>query len=344
MTIFNWLRQQRRQGSNSAPSSDPAAAPSPCEKGQFVNLTVSGPFTSGNLSVFLLKGEDVSDMRNVMTLEEALANKKVVVKETGNVQQLTIRNESDVTVFVQSGDIVKGGRQDRTLQHDMILPAHSDFLPINSFCVEQGRWCQRGKEDSTHFGSSEHYLASKQLRMAIHSGIQYEVWNSVSELQHRGALNAGAPLPAVQGESASSLSLTMDTNVMREHTAQYVDDLNKIVEGQGDALGYAIAINGQINSIDVYASNLLFAKMWPKLLRAAATEAFCELKEGTPFTVPESSAVQQCMQDAEKSQAKELAISGSAKIVKQESNENVLFETRDLTNQGQWVHRNYATK
>lgn len=71
---------------------------------------------------------------------------QVVAKETGNVNQLAIQNNGPVTVFVQSGDIVKGGRQNRTMQYDMTLPPKSDLVLINSFCVEHGRWSNRGTE------------------------------------------------------------------------------------------------------------------------------------------------------------------------------------------------------
>ena len=50
---------------------------------------------------------------------------------------------------MQSGDIVKGGQQDRVLTVSLMLPPKSGRIPIASFCVEQGRWPARGKEDVT---------------------------------------------------------------------------------------------------------------------------------------------------------------------------------------------------
>src|ERR1051326_673414 len=73
--------------------------------------TISGPFTHRNLQIFLVHGETRLEGRNYATLSEGLARGIVVVKETGNVSELTIENRSkDVIVFLNSGDIVKGGR------------------------------------------------------------------------------------------------------------------------------------------------------------------------------------------------------------------------------------------
>ena len=71
-----------------------------------------------NLTVFLIHGKDRIDVSGLLTLEEAIEQKKVIVNETGSVNELTIENVSDVPVYVQSTDIVKGGRQDRTIAND----------------------------------------------------------------------------------------------------------------------------------------------------------------------------------------------------------------------------------
>ena len=48
-------------------------------------------------------------------------------------------------------------------------------------------------------------------------------------------------------------------------------------------IGYAFAINGKVNSADVYASHELFQKLWPKLLESSAVEAFSELQKDKKF-------------------------------------------------------------
>ena len=71
----------------------------------------SGPYTHDNLTIFLIHGADQIKDRDILTLEEALNEKKVMVHETKNVNQLAIENVSGQEVFVQAGDIVRGGQR-----------------------------------------------------------------------------------------------------------------------------------------------------------------------------------------------------------------------------------------
>ena len=90
-----------------------------------------------------------------------------VVHETGSVNELTIENVTlNEDVFVQAGDIVKGGKQDRVLSVDLILAASSDSVPISAFCVEQSRWQARGSESADHFTITE-MVATYSLKQAI---------------------------------------------------------------------------------------------------------------------------------------------------------------------------------
>ena len=95
------------------------------------HLTVAGPFTYENLSIFLLRGSAALDGSRFIPLDEALEQKCVTVHETGTVGQLEVENLSDsLDLYIQAGDVVKGGRQDRTLGVDFVLPAKSGRVPI----------------------------------------------------------------------------------------------------------------------------------------------------------------------------------------------------------------------
>src|SRR5437667_2442534 len=103
---------------------------------------LSGPYTHENLLIYLIHGKQHAG-KKFLTLQEAMDQKKVVVYETGNVNQLAIENLSSEEVYIQSGDIVKGGRQDRVFSDDVVLTSHSGKVSIESFCVEHGRWSKR---------------------------------------------------------------------------------------------------------------------------------------------------------------------------------------------------------
>ena len=86
------------------------------------SIRVSGPVVHENLAVYFIHGRSAPG-KVPLTLEEAMAKGVVKVRETGNVNQLEIENLGKEEVFVQSGDIVKGGKQDRTLMVSLVLPA-----------------------------------------------------------------------------------------------------------------------------------------------------------------------------------------------------------------------------
>jgi hypothetical protein len=79
--------------------------------------------------------------------------------------------------------------------------------------------------------------------------------------------------------SASSLELSVENVKVKETTAAYLQALSGILQNKSDVIGYVFAINGHVNSADVYASRALFAKLWPKLLKASAVEAVAELNK-----------------------------------------------------------------
>ncbi|HXL80610.1 MAG TPA: DUF6569 family protein, partial [Pyrinomonadaceae bacterium] len=105
---------------------------------------LSGPYTHKNLSIFLIHSKTTTRTKSFLTLQEALEQRKVVVYETQSVNELAIENLSSEEVYVQAGDIVKGGQQDRMMGVDFIVPPKSGRMPIAAFCVEHGRWSGRG--------------------------------------------------------------------------------------------------------------------------------------------------------------------------------------------------------
>ena len=127
---------------------------------------ISGPLVHENLAVYFIHGRSAPG-KAPLTLEEAMASGAVKVRETSNVNQLEIENLGNDEVFVQSGDIVKGGKQDRTLMVSLLLPPKSGAIPIASFCVEEGRWTARGREDAKNFSTASASVPSRELKLAM---------------------------------------------------------------------------------------------------------------------------------------------------------------------------------
>ena len=302
---------------------------------------MSGPYTHGNLAVFLIHGPDKLKNREFLTLAEAIEKKVVIVHETSNVNELAIENTGDTDVYVQSGDIVKGGKQDRTIAMDFIVPAKSGKLPIASFCVEHGRWQQRGAEDPHEFLAGQ-AIAGRDLKLAVRSKMdQQEVWKKVDTAQkHWATVLSKAVTDPV---SETSLQLTLEDKAVQQSSDQYVKALAGVIDGKNDVIGYAFAINGKVNSADIYANSALFKKLWPKLIKASATEATAEKKDGK-FEACTAGDVFNCVSNAEKAKPTTQPSGPRAAIVTRDGTEAVLFETRDKQSGEDYLHRNYINK
>src|SRR5436190_400644 len=304
---------------------------------------LEGPFTQGNLSVFLVHGRDKIKGQTFITLEEALVQRKVIVRETREVNSLSIENVSSEEVYVQSGDIVKGGAQDRMLVTDLILPPHSGKIPIDAFCVENGRWSRRGTEEVTQFDSSANFVASRDVKLAAKErGSQSEVWAEVAAAQDKLSRNVGGSVKSAA--SPTSFQLALENKQVTASADSYVKALSGIVDGKTDVIGYVFAINGKINSADIYASSVLFKKLWPKLLQASAIEAVAEVRRGDKFEAPKPAEVQGFIDDGDKGPEKEKSISGRVQMVTRDSKDNISFDTRDRAKADVVVHRNIIKK
>lgn len=310
---------------------------------QTSNYRLSGPYTQKNLTVFLIHGKDQTT-KTFLTLQEALAQKKVKVYETRDVNELAIRNLSNQDIYVQSGDIVRGGDQDRMISMDFIVPPRSGRMPIAAFCVESGRWSKRGSEESAVFSSSDNAVATKELKLAAKSEkSQQAVWQNVSLAQEKLSRTVGGDVSSPV--SSSSLELSIENSKVKETTAAYINELSGILKNKPDVIGYVFAINGKVNSADVYASRALFAKLWPKLLKSTAVEAIAELNTHSEDAKPVASeTVETFLADSEKPQAAATEVTPRVRMVKREDDKNAFFETQDRDQKDGWVHRNYIKK
>ncbi|HJP92952.1 MAG TPA: DUF6569 family protein [Pyrinomonadaceae bacterium] len=306
------------------------------------NYRLSGPYTHKNLTVFLVHGKDRTT-KTFLTLEEALAQKKVRVYETKDVNELAIRNLSNQDIYVQSGDIVRGGEQDRMISTDFIVPPKSGRMPIAAFCVESGRWNKRGGEPAATFESSSNSVATKELKLAAkRDNSQQAVWENVTLAQKKLSENVGGTVN--NNVSVSSLELSLADVKVKDSTAAYINVLSGLVRSKPDVIGYVFAINGEINSADVYASHALFAKLWPKLLKASSVEAVAELRSDLAPKPVADDHVRSFLAESEQANAATKEVTTRVRLVTREDDKNIFFETQDRAQKDGWVHRNYISK
>jgi len=326
---------------------------------------VTGPVVHENLAIYLVHGKS-AEGPVPLTLEEALMQGAVKVHETGNVNELQIENLGSSEVFVQSGDIVKGGQQDRVLSVSLILPPKSGRINIASFCVEQGRWTARGKEDVKTFATASASIPSREAKIAMKVPVtasappplsaqrrtaargftaedtslrQQEVWRRVRSVQEKLSTNVGAPVYSTA--SQTSLQLALENEKLKDAQAAYLNALKNTGENGDDIVGYVFAVNGKLNSAEVYPSNGLFRKMWPKLLAASITEAISH-KNADKDAPPASAAALAFLTDASRGKATEKPLPAEVKLEVRDADKAFYFETRRAS--GALVHRSYLAK
>jgi hypothetical protein len=340
------------------------------------DLRVSEPIIHDNLSIYLLHG---SAARGAvpLTLQEALAAGSVKVEETGSVNALTVENTGTEEVFVQAGDIVKGGRQDRVLSVDLLLPPRSGRTAMAAFCVEAERWSARGDEDPRHFSSANAAMPAQEAKLAMRTHAaavaavtaaprvvapavapeaasrsaaaeayaassavqQEEVWKTVKITQERLSHALGERV--IAPTSPSSLELSLENEKLKEAQAAYLAALVGAGEAADGIVGYVFAINGKIEGGDVYASNALFRKMWRKQLAANVTEAIAK-KDMAGAAVPSVKEVEAFLAAPAGIAKAERAVNANVRLATAERDSMLYAETRRPD--GSWVHKNYLVR
>lgn len=265
---------------------------------------VTGPYTHENLSVFLVHSPK-QDERQFITLDEGLKSGSVTVseKEQSQVRELQIENRSDQPLFLQEGDRLQGGKQDRTIYASLVVPPKSGKLGVPTFCIEQGRWHVQDGAAMQFGATSNAALAPKEVREAAKfSKDQQAVWAAVGAQKREAAVT----LHAVS--STSSLNEVFEAPKVKEVSDAFAKALSGVLHDHADAVGVAIAVNGKIEEVNIYPNHALLSKLYPRLLQSYALQATLakdKAKDAKPVT---TAAVQEFIAEGKKKPQREEAI------------------------------------
>jgi ARG/rhodanese/phosphatase superfamily protein len=285
------------------------------EVGPTSGFKVLEPIRHGNLTVFPVVAAKSYPTAEFLTLDEGLRSGEVVVTEAGSVQglirrhgapairhdgaevnRLVLVNNSKRPLLLLAGEVVSGGKQDRVIGKDRIVPAESDPVDLSVFCVEPGRWVAT----SEHFGASEAMYGSAvggpkrtaqpPMALMVQPSVrakamgdknQNEVWDEVNKQKAAMAVEVIAAAPAAGREIAQTSSYAKVNE--NEEVRKQVDAVAKPIEQNyqslirqlrdRNAVGVVVAVNGRVIWADVFASTDLLTKYWPKLVRSYASEA-----------------------------------------------------------------------
>jgi ARG and Rhodanese-Phosphatase-superfamily-associated Protein domain len=264
------------------------------------------PISYENLTVFPVMSSYERDTSAFLTLEEGLSRGEVIVQEQGadtmvrdregrrpvvqnfggpSVNQLVLVNRSKQPLLLLAGELVSGGKQDRVIAKDRIVPPLGEPLPLDVFCVEHGRWSAGSKFTSA--ASIVHPSVREQAAMKQE---QRDVWASVTAGSTAPQASApGAPAPRVSADALSqaveaeaptqSYSKLYGSRRVTPSVDAMVNEVQRRFHKEAAGLkgervvGVVIAYGGEVAWSDIFASGELFDQYWSKLLRSYAVEA-----------------------------------------------------------------------
>ncbi len=305
-----------------------------------------------------MRGRDAAGAEAYITLDEGIKAGTVVITEQGagtmarrpsrrgdrtqqvnmvsgdgaSVNQLALVNRSGKKLLLLSGEVIVGGKQDRIVQEDRVVPPVSVPIALDVFCVEHGRWQQRA---SASVGNSAPVVApSGEPRKA-------ENFYSLGAVAHpklRGAAQDKKQQSEVWkevGENNARLGTANSTDTYQEvysnkkvagDMQEYIRALEREVLQPG-VVGVVVARNGELVWADVFASSSLFARYWPKLLKSYAVDAIGDYRNDR---VPTVIHAQRYLNEREGT----VAAAGQAgvyQLVKTENPRYAVFELRDIS-------------
>ena len=301
--------------------------------GQVGDWILGEPIQQANLTVFPLLSREPRTEDRFITLDEGLKQGTIEVLEVGiaaqssppvasrgspdpfgdessptdvapaqranQVNSVTVVNKSDRPLYLMPGEIIVGGDQDRTIGREYVIQPDKKPVTIDVFCVEHGRWNQRGGaqyaelfaaasntealsssvavsggananlETAARDADSGKFVASvgsvsKEARQAVlETADQGEVWNKVASVNARSS---------VKGESGAFTGNYAEERAVRR-LEPYLEKLQRPAAETPRIVGVVVAINGKVESLDAFESTPLFQKLWPKLLKSYALDA-----------------------------------------------------------------------
>jgi hypothetical protein len=275
------------------------------------------PVVYENISIFPVVSSYSADTGGFLTLDEGLATGEVLVTERGSegmarsrngaviipdyerrtgaaVNQLVLVNRSKRPLLLLAGELVSGGKQDRIIGKDRIVPVGAAPLPLDVFCVEHGRW-----SNGSQFAAAKMMVHPSVREKAAVDQKQEEVWSAVrngttSSAEVSGgaggtSLRAAAPAPKISAtelsEAMAGPAPTQSYQKIYEgsRVGQSVDGFVREVQARfaratsglkGErVVGVVVAYGGEVAWSDIFASGHLFDHYWSKLLRSYAVEA-----------------------------------------------------------------------
>jgi hypothetical protein len=213
----------------------------------------------------------------IVSLSQAIQQGLATVSERGtasteNVHFLRIDNHSDKSIFISSGEVFSGGRQDRMIAKDTILaPSEKDqYVPV--MCVEEGRWSDKEKK----FIYSN--FANPHLRRVLDQNKnQVLIWKEINNQLGHGE---------IKSKTLAYLSRNYDKKMSMGNDEYFKFFLDKLKHTDSSVVGFVCVSGDKVIGSDIFGSTDLFYSQLEPLLKGYTDDA---VLFGSPISFPDKS-------------------------------------------------------
>lgn len=204
------------------------------------------------------------------------------------VNTLFIENTSKDTLYIMAGEIVQGGKQDRVIAKDMVIPPNSGKIDMSVFCVEHGRWSYTGSDNfDNYFG-----VSSMNMRGVVDKKQnQQEVWNEVER--------ANAQIK-VTSKTDAYTERNKSVDFLKEMEA-YTNFFQKKFKNENNIVGVVVVTGNRVAGCDIFATPDLFQAQFSSLLSSYINEA---ITDGAEVNISQNT-VEKYMNDLLQSEQKQ---------------------------------------
>ena len=190
-----------------------------------------------------------------------------------------MENHSKRDLFIQAGEVLRGGNQDRAVAGDFIIPAprhepESVMVPV--FCAEPERSSPMRGGTPDLFTQFDQVCPGQKLKKELRLGTQEDVWREITAM--RDVVFDIVSYNGTRSTPLYSLWMLIELLEAQSWLTPYLLSLLPLAEANMEATGAVFMLGGKFNSAELYATPALFQQLWPKLLWAVTVETLVEQK------------------------------------------------------------------
>lgn len=245
----------------------------------------------------ILIQQDVQVQLNQLPIQQQLVQ---AMGAGAQVNKLMIENMSSDSIFLMAGEVVKGGKQDRVLAQDVVLPPNSGPVDLGVFCVEHSRWSIK-EGDSAVFGGYFGVASNRIRKVAVVDQNQSKVWENVDVVTRQNKAMT----------STKSLTALTQSKEYQDQLKAYEAYFVPRLINKENCVGFVGITADRIIGMDVFATPDLFQNQMGQLLHAFITES---ISDGGDVEMEEAEVLAYMMEflENEANQAEKLKEKGHA--------------------------------